>query len=129
MKTLGNIIWHIPFLGFVNAIVVFLVGILFAITIVGLPIARGLFEFAKFLMFPFDYNLVNSKNTPAVSSVWNGIMSVIWIVFFGIWLWIWSVFQIISMFMSIVGIPVAIVMAKSLGTFFNPVGKVCVKIN
>lgn len=64
MKTLGNIIWHIPFLGFVNAIVVFLVGILFAITIVGLPIARGLFEFAKFLMFPFDYNLVNSKNTP-----------------------------------------------------------------
>ena len=30
------------------------------------------------------------------------------------------------LFLTIVGIPVAIAMAKSLGTYLNPVGKVCV---
>ena len=33
------------------------------------------------------------------------------------------------MFISIVGIPAAIVLSKSLSTYFNPIGKVCVDIN
>jgi uncharacterized membrane protein YccF (DUF307 family) len=30
------------------------------------------------------------------------------------------------LFITIVGIPVALVLAKSLSTYFNPIGKVCV---
>ena len=30
------------------------------------------------------------------------------------------------LFISIVGIPVALVLAKSLSTYFNPIGKVCI---
>lgn len=35
MRTLGNIIWNIPFLGFVTAALVFLIGLLFVVTIIG----------------------------------------------------------------------------------------------
>jgi len=34
----------------------------------------------------------------------------------------------VGLFITIVGIPVAIVLAKSLGTYYNPVNKVCVSI-
>lgn len=37
-----------------------------------------------------------------------------------------AIIQVVLLFASIVGIPVAFVVAKSLGTFFNPVNKKCV---
>ena len=43
-----------------------------------------------------------------------------------LWMAIIAVFQIAGLFISIVGIPVAIVMAKSIGVYINPVGKTCV---
>jgi uncharacterized membrane protein YccF (DUF307 family) len=45
---------------------------------------------------------------------------------FGLILAIVTIVQIVGLFVSILGIPVAIVLAKSLSTFFNPVNKVCV---
>ncbi len=127
MRTLGNIIWHIPFLGFLNVIFVWFLALLFAITIVGFPIAKGLFEFGKFLVMPFSREMVSvQKDESILIGIWNPIMSVIWILCFGIWIWIYMIFQIVALFMSIVGIPVAIVLAKSLSVCFNPVGKKCV---
>ena len=38
MKTLGNILWHFPFFGFISAILVFLLGGLLTITVVAAPI-------------------------------------------------------------------------------------------
>lgn len=34
--------------------------------------------------------------------------------------------QVGFLFLTILGIPAAMVLARSLGTYFNPVGKVCV---
>jgi uncharacterized membrane protein YccF (DUF307 family) len=45
---------------------------------------------------------------------------------FGLFLAIFTIIEIAGLFISIIGIPVAIVLAKSLGTFFNPVNKICV---
>ena len=45
---------------------------------------------------------------------------------FGLILAIVTIFQIIGLLITIIGIPVALVLAKSLGTYFNPVNKVCV---
>ena len=128
MRTLGNIIWHIPFLGFLNAIFVWILALLFAITIIGIPIGKGLFEFGKFLFFPFGHKMINSNknNDTILVSIWNPFVSIIWILCFGIWIWIYMIFQIVGLFMTIVGIPVAIVLAKSLNTCFNPVDKICV---
>lgn len=37
-----------------------------------------------------------------------------------------TIIQIVELFITIIGIPVALVLAKSLGTYFNPVNKICV---
>lgn len=126
MKILLNIIWHIPFCGFINALCAYICALLFAITIVGLPIAKGLFEYGNFLMCPFGRKMIDSKQGGAIWTSLSIVMSIIWIIFFGWWMFIAAIIQIVALFMSIVGIPVAIVLAKSLMTYINPVGKICV---
>jgi len=39
---------------------------------------------------------------------------------------IFGAFQVVGLFISIIGIPAALVVAKSLGTYLNPVNKKCV---
>ncbi len=45
---------------------------------------------------------------------------------FGILTSLVTIAQIFLLFITIIGIPVALVLAKSLPTYFNPVGKICV---
>ena len=45
MKTLGNILWHIPFLEFLSALGAFLLGGLLVITVIGAPIGINLIQF------------------------------------------------------------------------------------
>ena len=129
MNTLGNIIWHIPFLGFISAIVVYLLGFLLTITVVAAPIGIGLMEYGKFLFWPFGNEMVNRKDIGEKSNpIWEAYSTVVMILYFpiGLILAIFAIVQVVGLFTSIVGIPVAIVVAKSLGTYINPVNKVCV---
>ena len=129
MKTLGNILWHIPFLGFVDAIIVFLLGLILTATVVAAPIGLGLMEFGKFLMAPFGNAMISKDELKMEQNpVWktySTIIMILWIPF-GICLCIVAIFQVAALFVTIVGIPIALVIAKSLGTFFNPVNKKCV---
>ena len=132
MKTLGNIIWHVPFLGFLISILVFLVGGLFYITVVGAPIGQGLMQFSKFLMAPFSHEMVSKKDLQADQNkawkVYGQIVQVIYMILFGWWMWLLGLAQVVGLFVSLVGIPAALVVSKSLGTYFNPVHKVCVPV-
>ena len=132
MRTLGNIIWHIPFCGFLSALLAFLLGIIFIVTVIGAPIGFGLLQFSKFLLSPFSSAMVNKKdlNIQENNQLWATFGFIARIIYFpiGLILIICTVFQLFGLFISIVGIPVALVMAKSLGTYWNPVGKVCVPI-
>jgi uncharacterized membrane protein YccF (DUF307 family) len=129
MKTLGNILWHFPFLGFLTSLVTFLMGGLFVITVVGSPIGLGLIQLSKFLLAPFSKAMV-SKNDLNVeqNKAWKTYGTIIRILYFpfGLFLSIMTIFQIAGLFITIIGIPVALVLAKSLGTYFNPINKVCV---
>ncbi len=131
MRTLGNILWHIPFLGFVSAFITFVIGILLTVTVIAAPVGVGLIEYSKFLLAPFGKVMV-SKNDLNIerNSVWKAYSTVIMIIYFpfGLIFAIISIFQIVGMAITIVGIPVAIVMAKSLGTTLNPVNKKCVSV-
>lgn len=129
MKTLGNILWHVPFLGFVQAFLTWLVGGLLFITVIAAPIGRGLMEYAKFLMAPFSKAMVSRRNLNEKSnSVWATYSTIITVLYFpfGVILAAIAIVQIAALFATLVGIPVAVVLAKSLGTFFNPVNKRCV---
>jgi len=56
IATLFNILWLI-FFGWEVALVHFLGGLLYAVTIVGLPIARQHFKLAKVGLLPFSYTI------------------------------------------------------------------------
>lgn len=129
MKTLGNILWHFPFFGFISAIIVFLLGSLLTITVVAAPIGLGLIQYSKFLFWPFG-NAMVSKSSLNVeqNKYWTLYSKIVMILYLpiGLIFTICAVLQVAGLFISIIGIPSAIVIAKSLGTYLNPVNKVCV---
>lgn len=130
MKTLGNILWHFPFFGFVNAIVVYLLGLVLTVTVIAAPIGLGLMEYGKFLFAPFGHAMISKTDLNIEqNSAWKAYSTIVTIVYipFGAVLALLAVFQVAALFITIIGIPVALVVAKSLGTYLNPVNKICVR--
>ncbi len=132
MRLLGNILWHIPFLGFVDAIIVYLFGLLLTITVVAAPIGLGLMEYGKFLFAPFSYSMISKSDLNIDQNpIWQGYSFIIMIIYlpFGLFMAIIGIFQAIGLALTIVGIPVALVVVKSLTTYLNPVNKKCVPVD
>lgn len=131
MRILANIIWHIPFMGFLSALIHMLIGGFFIITVVGAPIGIGLFEYGKFLFAPFSKAMVSKDDlNPNRNEAWKIYSTIVWIFYipFGLMLWIISIIQVVFLFCTIIGIPLAIVVAKSLSTYFRPDNKKCVSV-
>lgn len=129
MKIIGNILWHIPFLGFVLATMTYLLGLLLTVTVIASPIGLGLMEFGKFLFWPFGNAMVSKSDLGIKRNIaWKSYSILVRIIYFpiGLILTILNVIQIVGLFISILGIPVALVLAKSLSTYFNPINKKCV---
>ncbi len=62
--------------------------------------------------------------------LWKSYSILVWIIYLplGLAFCAISIFQIAALVVTIIGIPSAIVIAKSIGTYFNPVNKVCVPV-
>lgn len=131
MRTIANILWHIPFLGFLNALFAFLLGSLLTVLVVTAPIGLGLLQYSKFLMFPFSTKMVPVSETGAARNpLWAAYSTIVMILYlpFGIFAFVVGLMQCIGLAITIVGLPGAYIIAKSLFTYLNPVGKVCVPI-
>jgi uncharacterized membrane protein YccF (DUF307 family) len=129
MKTIGNILWHIPFGGFVTATLTWLFGALLTLSIVAAPIGLGLMEHGKLLFWPFGNAMVKkSELNIEQNKAWKAYSFIITVLYFpfGLFLTICAIFQVVLLCFTVVGIPVAMVVAKSLGTYLNPVNKKCV---
>lgn len=129
MRVLGNILWHFPFLGFVSALFTFLVGTLLTVLVIPAPIGLGLIQLSKFMLAPFSYSMSNKNDLNIErNKYWKTYSTIVMILYlpFGCILAALTVIQIGCLFLSILGIPVALALAKALGTYFNPVDKVCV---
>ena len=130
MRHLGNIIWHFPFFGFIAASITYLIGLLLTILVITAPIGLGLMEFGKCLFLPFSRSLVSKENLAGDQNklwlVYSKIIMVVYVVFIGIWLAILGAIQVVFLFVTIIGIPVFLVIARHLGAYLNPVNKKCV---
>ncbi|NNC94089.1 MAG: hypothetical protein HKN92_00900 [Chitinophagales bacterium] len=130
MKTLLNILWHIPpFLGFVSAGLAWLLGLLLTITIIAAPIGLGLMEYGKFLFWPYGNKMVSRDSLGEKQNpFWKAYSTLILILYLplGIILAIIAAVQSVGLLFTIIGIPEGIVVIKSLGTYINPVNKKCV---
>lgn len=128
MRTLGNILWHIPFFGFITAFYMFALGLFFTLTIVGAPLGAGLFELGKFYLAPFGNRLVDASelNTPLSQNplwiTWGWVMTLLWLPF-GLIAFFCVALQAFFLCFTIIGIPPAIAIFRSLDTILNPVGK------
>ena len=130
MRALGNVLWHFPFLGFISAALTYLWGLILTATVVAAPIGLGLIEYGKFLFAPFGKEMIKKDDLQIEQNEkWKAYATVVSILYlpFGILLVILAAFQVFFVSLTIVGIPVAIVIAKSLSTYLNPVNKVCVR--
>ena len=100
MRTLLNIIWII-FGGLVSAIMYFIAGLIFCITIIGIPFGLQLFKLSRLVLTPFGSSVeTNFFEHP--------ILNIIWLIFFG---WYHALLHLVTgtlFFVTIIGIPFAL---------------------
>ena len=80
MKFLGNILWFVLG-GFIISLYYFLVGLLFCLTIIGIPFGLQLIKLAGFALWPFGHDIQSDTNDGGCLSI---VMNVIWILVGGV---------------------------------------------
>ena len=127
---LFNCIWFVVF-GWWQALGYLLVAAIFAVTIVGLPLAKSLLQFAKLNAFPFGKEIVKetelkgSENISGIRKICGTIVNIIWFPI-GIILSIVYIISGILSFITIIGIPAGVVYIRSAKFVIWPIGAKCV---
>lgn len=133
MRTLGNIIWHFPYFGFIQSICYALGGLFWCLTIIGIPLGMGLFQLSLFMLAPFDRGLVSKSDLELLTGEkqdtfmkgWAIIIRILYFPF-GLMMAFGTIFIIAAQFVTLIGIPCGLVEAKAFSTIFNPINKKCV---
>lgn len=126
MSTLGNLLWFILGGGLL-ALAWLIIGALFSITVVGLPIGKACLEFAKLSAFPYGKEIIREKELKGeqnVSPFWKVVNLVLNIVWFpiGLALTLAYFFLAIAYTVTIIGIPVAVVYVRMGKFLVSPAG-------
>lgn len=98
MKFLGNLIWLI-FGGLEAGIIWFLAGIVWCITIIGIPLGLQCFKFASLSLLPFGKEVEYGGGAPSM------IANIFWLIFTGIPMAIASTILGCLFYVTIIGIP------------------------
>ena len=101
MKIIGNIIWVI-FGGLFLALEYAICGLIWCITIIGIPFGIQLFKCASLALWPFGREVRNKQNSTGCLSTG---MNVIWFLLGGIWLALEHVIVGLIFCITIIGIP------------------------
>jgi uncharacterized membrane protein YccF (DUF307 family) len=119
MKFIGNILWMLLG-GILISIYYALVGLLFCITIIGIPFGVQLFKMAGFALWPFGHQVTAGPNDSGCMSIF---MNIIWIVLGGVEIAVMhAVFGLICC-VTIVGIPFGLQHFKMALLALAPFGK------
>lgn len=119
MKFLGNILWLILG-GLVVSLYYALMGILFCITVIGIPFGLQLIKMAGLALWPFGRDVHSDTNDGGCLAI---IMNVIWIIFGGIEIALLHIGFGIVCCLTIVGIPFGMQHFKMAILAFVPFGK------
>ena len=131
MQFLLNLIWHIPFCGFMVALSYALMGLLMCCTIVLIPAGKAYFELASYFLAPGSRALVNKEDLARLKGetysqgAYTTVLRVLYFPF-GCIAALSAGCLIITEAISIIGIPCALVWVRTFSSLFNPFNKVCV---
>lgn len=119
MKTLGNILWLILG-GLLVTICYWLVGLLFCITIIGIPFGIQLFKLGAFALHPFGKDFQDGKKASGCTSI---AMNILWVLLGG-----WETASIhfgfgVACALTIIGLPFAKQHFKMMVLAIFPFGK------
>jgi uncharacterized membrane protein YccF (DUF307 family) len=126
VRLILNILWLLLG-GIWSAIAWFFVGILAAITIVGLPWARSCFMLANYTLWPFGRDVIARDELYGREDLGTGglgmVGNVIWFVLAGWWLAVMHLTFAVANAVTIIGLPFAWAHVKLAGASLFPVGK------
>ncbi|GAA4900179.1 YccF domain-containing protein [Ferrimonas pelagia] len=129
IRLLLNILWLLTG-GLVMALGWALVGLVMAITIIGLPFARSCFVIAQLSLMPFGKDIASRRVVHRSDDMGTGVMgtlgNVIWFLLAGIWLALGHLFCAIGLIVTIIGIPFAIQHVKLAMLTVAPIGQTVV---
>ncbi len=121
-----NFIWFLTF-GWLTALIYLLLSAVFALTIIGIPIAKALLQFAKLNAFPFDKEIIKetelkgSKNVSGIRKFFGTLVNLIWLPI-GLALAVVYVILGVVNCLTIKGIPQGIVFCRTAKFVIWPIG-------
>ena len=98
MRTLGNILWFV-FGGCLSGLAWVLSGLIWCVTIIGIPFGRQCFKFASLSFFPFKKDVQYGGGAPSL------LANIIWVIFFGVPMALGNLLTGLIWCITIVGIP------------------------
>ena len=119
MNFIGNILW-VVFGGFLISMYYAAMGLLFCLTIIGIPFGVQLFKMAGLALWPFGHDVTPGPNDTGCLSI---LMNVIWIIFGGIEIALAHVTLGAIFCITIIGIPFGIQHFKMALLALMPFGK------
>ena len=121
-----NLIWFLVF-GFLNSIIYLVLSLLFAITIIGIPIAKSMLQFAKLSAFPFGKEVIRETELKGIENV-SGLRKTGGIILNIIWFPLGLILSLLHLilgivaFITIIGIPIGVVYVRMGMFLLFPIG-------
>lgn len=129
MSTLGNFLWFV-FGGLVIGLVLFILGAVAFVTVIGIPWGRACFVLGNFAFFPFGREVISRKTLNQSKDIGTGIFgslgNIVWLLVAGWWLALIQVLLGLISCITIIGIPFGVQWFKLAGAALLPVGKTVV---
>ena len=119
MKTIGNILWLL-LTGLMSAIAWFFTGIIWCITIIGIPFGLQTLKLSLLALCPFGKRI---ETTPQAGGCLSIIMNILWILLGGIWISLSHLVFGIVLCITIIGIPFGKQHFKLAALALTPFGK------
>ena len=115
MTLLANIFWMI-FGGLINSLLWSVFGILWYITIVGIPLGKQCFRFARLTLAPFGKDVTYEGGTAST------VANIFWIIFTGVPMALENAVLGVALCCTIIGIPLGLQYFKIAKFAFMPFG-------
>lgn len=119
MKIVGNLLWLL-FGGLESALGYIIGGVGMMLTIIGIPFGIQAMKIGLYVLWPFGQHVIESANSGGCLQT---LMNVIWIIFFGLWLFIFHIFLGFILCITIIGIPFGKKQFELSGLALTPFGK------
>jgi uncharacterized membrane protein YccF (DUF307 family) len=118
MRLVLNVIWLV-LAGFWMFLAYLVVGVLWCITVIGIPFGIASFRIGFFALWPFGRTVVSKPG----AGLGSGIGNVLWFVLSGIWLAIGHAVTGVLLCLTVIGIPLGLGSFKLIPVSLLPLGK------